>query len=113
MRHVEKALHKMADQTKQHNIGNFVKLENVQDIKGIAPTVSFTIQSNPITEVGINGCQATDMLLYTKCLFESLNEAFPCHENTVTIQKLTEALDWQEQRTLNRLKRGVEGKNQA
>jgi hypothetical protein len=113
MRHVEKALHKMADQIKTMGIGGFIVIENIADVKGVAPTVKFTIQSDPISEVGVNGCQATDMLLYIKCLFESLNEAFPCHENTVTIQKLTEALDWQEQRTNNRIKRGVEGKNQA
>lgn len=109
MRHVQKALLKFAN-SEEHP---FVKIENIHDVKGIAPIVSFTIQSDPIGEVGVNGVQATDMLEYVKCLFESLNEAFPCRENALTITKIEEALHWQEARTKNRLKRGVEGKNEA
>lgn len=106
MRHVKKALLKFGN-------SEFIKIENEEDVKGIAPIVSFTIQSDPIGEVGVNGVQATDMLEYVKCLFESLNEAFPCRENALTITKIEEALHWQEARTKNRLKRGVEGKNEA
>jgi hypothetical protein len=104
MRHVEKALIKMSKP-------DFIHLENVEDVKGVAPVVSFTIQSDPISEVGINGCQATDMLEYVKCLFQSLNEAFPCKENAITISKIEEAIYWQEARTKDRLKRQVEGQN--
>lgn len=104
MRHVEKALQKFG-QTE------FIKLKNAEDVKGVAPIVSFTVQSDPIKEVGINGVQAVDMLEYVKCLFESLNEAFPCRENSLTITKIEEAIHWQEARTKNRVKRGVEGEN--
>lgn len=104
MRHVEKALQKFGETP-------FIKIENAEDIKGIAPIVSFTIQSDPIKEVGVNGIQASDMLIYVKCLFESLNEAFPCRENALTITKIEEAIHWQEARTKDRLKRQVEGEN--
>lgn len=108
MRHVEKALNKM----KSAGL-NFIEIENKDDIKGVAPIVKFTIQSDPIGEVGVNGCQAQDMLEFVKCLFESLNEAFPCRENALTITKLEEAFHWQEARTKDRLYRQVEGKNKA
>ena len=74
--------------------------------------VTFTIQSDPVSEVGINGCQATDMLEFVKNLFVSLNSVFPCRENSLTITKIEEALHWQEARTVDRVKRGVEGKSE-
>lgn len=108
MRHVTKALGNMPTETRK-----FMQIENGDDVKGIAPIVSFWIQSDPISEVGVNGVQAVDMLEYVKCLFESLNEAFPCRENALTITKIEEAIHWQTARTANRIKRGVEGKNEA
>jgi hypothetical protein len=106
MRHVEKALCKM-------DTGAFIEIENATDKKGVAPIVKFTVQSDPIGEVGVNGLQAVDMLTYVKCLFESLNEAYPCRENALTITKIEEAIHWQDARTKDREKRKVEGKNLA
>jgi hypothetical protein len=110
MRHVEKALIKYNAEF-YPIITPFIKLENVEDVKGVAPIVSFTIQSDPIGEVGINGVQALDMLKYVKCLFESLNEAFPCVENENSIEKIEQAIEWQNIRTQDRLRRKVEGQN--
>ncbi len=76
-------------------------------------TVIFTIQDGPIKEVGINGCQASDMLEYVKELFVSLNNAYPCPENIDTISFLEGALERQADRTRDREKRGVEGKSEA
>jgi len=104
MRHVDRALLRVKDQT-------FIKIDNAEDTKGVAPTVKFIIQSDPISEVGINGCQVTDMLEYVKCLFQSLNDAFPCRENALTITKIEEALHWQDARTKDRVNRDVEGFN--
>jgi len=112
MRHVEIALLKYKAELMNDKSEPFIQLENVEDIKGIAPIVKFTIQSDPVKEVGINGVQALDMLIYVKCLFESLNEAFPCRENSLTITKIEEAIHWQHARTKNRIQRGVEGKNE-
>lgn len=110
MRHVEKAKVKLIEQYPETLI-NFIELENIEDVKGVTPSVKFTIQSDPIKEVGINGCQALDMLKYVKCLFESLNDVFPCRENSLTITKIEEAIHWQEHRTRDRERRGVEGFN--
>ena len=106
MRFVEKALEKMESNNKK-----FISIENISDIKGLAPIVKFTIQSDPIKEVGVNGCQAQDLLEYVTCLFESLNEAFSCNENEETIAHLKEAIFWQNERTRDRELRQVEGLN--
>jgi|LakMenE01Jun11ns_1017448.scaffolds.fasta_scaffold8945310_1 hypothetical protein len=112
MRHVEKALFKLMQSNPQFlHYQYFINLDNIEDVKGVAPVVKFTIQSDPISEVGLNGIQAVDMLEYVKCLFESLNESFPCRENSLTITKIEEAIHWQHARTRDRLNRGVEGKN--
>lgn len=108
MRHVSKAL---AKYQVNEEVTNFINIQNEEDVKGVAPIVSFTIQSDPINEVGVNGVQALDLLKYTKYLFESLNEAFPCRENSLTITKIEEAIHWQDARTKDRQKRLVEGTN--
>lgn len=113
MRHVEKALVKLEESNPQKEYRSFINIENAEDVKGVAPIVKFTIQSDPIGEVGINGVQALDMLEYTKCLFQSLNDAFPCRENALTITKIEEAIHWQEARTKDRINRKVEGQNKA
>lgn len=111
MRHVEKAKVKMLESNNPNTA--FIAIENLEDIKGVAPIVSFTIQSDPIGEVGVNGCQAVDILEYVKCLFQSLNDAFPCRENALTITKIEEAIHWQDARTKDRERRKVEGQNKA
>ena len=113
MRHVEKALVKMEEANPQAEYRSFIQIENAEDVKGVAPIVKFTIQSDPIGEVGINGVLALAMHEYTKCLFQSLNDAFPCRENALTITKIEEAIHWQEARTKDRLRRAVEGSNKA
>lgn len=42
-----------------------------------------------------------------------LQEAFPCRENALVITKLEESLMWLNKRTMDRLKRNVEGKHKA
>lgn len=103
MRPSEKALQKSGLNPK------FVNIQNASNKKGECPILMFTIQSDPIQEVGENGVQAVDILEYTKCLFEALNEANPCRENSLTITKIEEAIHWQHARTRSREKRGVEG----
>lgn len=41
-----------------------------------------------------------------------LNKKFPCRENSLVITRLEEARMWLSKRTLERKKRGVEGKNE-
>lgn len=115
-RHILKAWNKMSlPKTEGTKGGKFsITLENAFDTtdnKDQAAIVKFEIQSAPIGEIGINGCQAVDMLEYVKCLFQSLNDAFPCRENALTITKIEEAIHWQDARTKDRESRKVEGQN--
>jgi len=117
MRHVEKARNILEKEMEKSGANmhliNYIKIENIEDIKGVPPIVSFTIQSDPIGEVGINGCQALDMLKYVKCLFQSLNDAFHSDYNVTTIAHIENAIQAQELRTQDRIKRKVEGQNKV
>lgn len=95
------------------NLVRNITIQNQKNVKGVPPIVSFTIQSDPISEVGVNGVQAVDMLRYCLHLFNALNDKFPCEENNNTTLRIAEAIYWQQERTLNRQRRGVEGKNEA
>lgn len=109
MRHVVRAANKFI---KTYGENSFIKMEISDDVKGVSPIVKFTIQSDPISEVGLNGCQALDMLKYAKCLFESLNDTYHSHYNDTTIAHIENAIQAQNLRTEYRIKRGVEGKNE-
>ena len=107
MRHIEDAKKMM---TEEHKANKFIKVDSK---KG---TVTFKIQSPPAEDKKdnkVDGCQAQDMLKYIGFLFGSLNNAFPCAENEKTLQHIKFADDWQNIRTENREKRGVEGENKA
>ena len=73
--------------------------------------VAFTIQDGPINEVGVNGIQITEVLMFVKYIYEKLNKEFPCRENSLTITHIDEALNWQDRRTKDRTSRRVEGYN--
>lgn len=75
-------------------------------------TLTFKIQDGPIKEVGVNGCQVTDMISIAQYIIKKLNDKFPCEENLMTISSLNQALAWQRQRTNNRVQRNVEGTSQ-
>lgn len=75
--------------------------------------LTFKIQTGPIKENGVNGCQVTDVIEVAKMIIETLNKKFPCDENMHTIYHLNEALGWQDKRTTERTKRGVEGFSKA
>ena len=114
MRHVLKAWNKfpLDKEVGGKTTKFFIEIDNAEDVKGVAPVVKFTVQSDPIGEVGVNGLQATDMLEYVKYLFESLNEAYHSDFNIQTINCLDLALIFQALRTTDRELRKVEGKNE-
>lgn len=72
-------------------------------------TVTFTGQTGPIKEVGINGCQIDDLIKFARRTIEIFNRKFPCRENSIVITKLQEAEMWLEERKTQRSQRGVEG----
>lgn len=103
----------VAQESMVSNLKRFVEIENKEDIKGVPAIVKFSIQSDPVSEVGENGCQVSEILEFSKELIKSLNAVFPCRENALSITKIEEAIHWQEHRTKNRQQRNVEGKMEA
>lgn len=87
--------------------------QNAAYIRVNGANISFDLQDGPAKENGRNGTDATDLVRYAIGLYREFNAAFPCRENSITITKLEEAIHWQESRTRDREKRGVEGKNEA
>ena len=73
-------------------------------------SLSFNIMTAPAKEGG-KGCQFTVLISTALTMLKHLNSIYPCRENSITITKLEEALMWQEARTKDREKRGVEGIN--
>lgn len=55
-------------------------------------SVTFTLQSGPIKEFGVNSCQIDDVVEWAKAKIEEFQKAFPCSENALVVTKLDEAL---------------------
>lgn len=87
----------------------FIEETGWPQVNGETSSVKFTIQSGPIKEFGVNGCQIDDVIAWAKEKIEGFNATFPCRENAVVITKLDEALMWSAKRKADREKRGVEG----
>jgi hypothetical protein len=91
----------------------FVEEVGWPQVHGETSSVKFTVQSGPIKEFGVNGCQIDDVIEWVKEKIEGFNKAFPCRENSMIVTKLDEALLWSVKRKLDREKRNVEGTNKA
>jgi len=76
-------------------------------------SISFTIQSGPAKEAGVNGCQVDTLIEAAKVMIEGLNKKLPTRENALAITKLDEAIMWLDKRKKDREFRGVEGTNKA
>lgn len=61
----------------------------------IPPIVSFQLQTGNVNEVGVNGLQISDILLYCKNLLTVLNETFPSKNNIYSIDNIDEAIEFQ------------------
>lgn len=93
-------------------MSEFIKESGWPQVHGQTSTVTFQIQSGPIKEFGVNGCQIDDVIAWAKEKIEGFQQAFPCRENAIVLTKLDESLLWLMKRKLDREKRGVEGSNQ-
>ena len=73
--------------------------------------VSF--QNGPINEVGVNGITQEAILAIVADRLRSFQSGpFSCRENAIALTKVEEAMHWLQQRTIVRMRRGVEGTNQ-
>lgn len=71
-------------------------------------TISF--QNGPITEHGINGVTQEVLLAIVEDRLKSFQAGpFACRENDQALAHVQEATMWLQRRTLDRMRRGVEG----
>lgn len=67
-------------------------------------------QNGPIAEKGVNGITQEVLLAIVIDRLRSFQAGpFACRENAIALTKCEEALHWLQQRTLARMRRGVEG----
>ena len=81
------------------------------DIKVGNRKVGIDFQHGPVKENGVNGITSEALLAIILHRLRILNTNFPCRENSLAITNIEQGLMWLEQRTRDRLNRGVEGQN--
>ena len=70
-------------------------------------------QNGPIQEFGFNGWSIEALIAIVEDrLIGFQSGPYACRENAVALTKIQEAMMWLQKRTLDRLRRGVEGTNQ-
>ena len=71
-------------------------------------------QNGPIAEAGVNGVTHEALLEIVADRLRSFQAGpFACRENAFALAKIEEAQFWLQRRTLERMRRGVEGKSIA
>ena len=78
---------------------------------GHDPLMTVSFQNGPIAEHGVNGVTQEILLAIVIDRLRSFQAGpFSSRENALALTKCEEALHWLQQRTLDRMRRGVEGK---
>lgn len=71
-------------------------------------------QNGPIKEFGVNGITQEALLAIVIDRLRSFQSGpFSCRDNAIALTHVEEALMWLQRRTLERIKRGVEGTTKA
>ena len=69
-------------------------------------------QNGPIGESGVNGVSNEALLAVVEDRLTGFQSGqYACHENQMALNHLQEAMMWLQKRTLDRVRRGVEGTN--
>ena len=72
--------------------------------------VVIRFQNGPINEVGVNGLTQEALLAIVVDRLRSFQAGpFSCRENALALTKIEEAMHWLQQRTIRRMRAGVEG----
>lgn len=75
---------------------------------GLAPLLAVNFQNGPIGEHGVNGVTQEILLAIVIDRLRSFQAGpFSSRENALALTKCEEALHWLQQRTLDRMRRGV------
>lgn len=85
----------------------------VDALSGDQEKLAIFFQNGPIKDAGVNGVTEAALLAVVMDRLRSHQAGpWPCRENALAITKIEEALMWIGARTADRVKRGVEGKNE-
>lgn len=96
-------------------VEGFNTMTNASDpffVRHGAPSEHTTIlfQNGPIPEVGVNGVTQEVLLAIVADRLRSFQAGpFKCKENACALTHIEEAMHWLQQRTIARMRRGVEG----
>lgn len=79
-------------------------------IDGSTSQLDIHFQNGPIKEAGVNGVTQEVLLAIVADRLRSFQAGpFACRENALALTKIEEAQHWLQKRTMERMRRGVEG----
>lgn len=82
------------------------------EIIGAGDTMVIRFQNGPIQEVGVNGVTHEALIAIVCDRLRSFQKGpYSCKANACALTHLEEAQHWLQQRTIERIRRGVEGTN--
>jgi hypothetical protein len=94
-----------------HGGANHIYRVNHANAADCDPVLTVNFQNGPIVEYGVNGVTQEILLAIVIDRLRSFQAGpFSSRENALALTKCEEALHWLQQRTLDRMRRGVEGK---
>ena len=77
---------------------------------GANPALAILFQNGPIAEVGVNGITQEVLLAIVADRLRSFQKGpYSCKANASALTHIEEAQHWLQQRTIERMRRGVEG----
>ncbi len=81
-------------------------------VGGVVGRAIISFQNGPIAEAGVNGLTQEALIAICCDRLRSFQAGpFACRDNAVALTKLEEAQMWLQRRTLERMRRGIEGTN--
>jgi Zn ribbon nucleic-acid-binding protein len=83
--------------------------EKPLDVNSSPNYIDVKFQEGPIKDVGVNGCQAQDVITFIVRYLRECNAVLSCRETSIAITKLEEARLWLDERTRRRVEQSVEG----
>lgn len=85
-----------------------------EDVSMPVGHMSVVFQNGPINEAGVNGITHEALLAIVADRLRSFQAGpFACKANACALTHIEEAMHWLQQRTLDRMRRGVEGSHKA
>lgn len=103
----------VADQPGSGGANHVYRVEHTATA-GVPPMLEVNFQNGPIAEVGVNGVTQEILLAIVIDRLRSFQAGpFSSRENALALTKCEEALHWLQQRTIERMRRGVEGRSIA